>query len=64
MLIVLQLEQEMDLVLKRSNGFHSFKSEWKDKWCDAILKYGKKCKKKDIKAIIASLDANDDDGKN
>ena len=52
--IFLQLEQEMDLILKRSNGYYQFQSEWREKWSPAILQYMKKSKKKTTAAQIYS----------
>ena len=58
----LQLEQEMDLILKRSNGYYQFQSEWREKWSPAIIKYLRKCRKKELKTAASQLDSISDSG--
>ena len=58
----MQLEQEMDLILKRSGGYRSFQSEWKDKWAPAILQYSRHLKRKEIKDLLDSSEISSDEG--
>ena len=62
-MLSLQLEQEMDLILKSSNGYYQFQSEWREKWSPAIIKYLRKCRKKELKTAASQLDHISDSGK-
>ena len=54
----------MDLILKRSGGYKSFQSEWKDKWAPAIIQYGHQSKRKDLKEVLDMPSISSDDGYN
>ena len=56
------LKQEMDVILKRCNGYHTFESEWREKWVPAILQYSGTLNKKEIK-VLGAVPQEDDDGK-
>ena len=62
-MLSLQLEQELDLILKRSNGYYQFQSEWGKKWSPAIIKYVRKYRKKELKTAASQLDHISDSGK-
>lgn len=53
--VYLQLEQEFDLMLKKSDMHRSFSTDWKRVWVPAILKYYR-ILKKDVLAVVKELD--------
>lgn len=54
----------MELVLNKTSLLRTFSTDWKGKWAPAISNYCSRSKRKDIKEIIQSTNAdiNGDEG--
>ena len=45
----------MELVLSKQELYHSFFTDWTQKWIPAVINYSKTLKRKDIKNIVKNL---------
>ena len=54
-----QIVQEMEIILNKPDIYKSFTLEWKEKWVPAVITYGRKLKKKDIRTLLQKSDEID-----
>lgn len=50
------MENELELILKKSGLLRTFTSDWTQKWVPAILSYARKVKRKDVLKVIQDYD--------
>ena len=62
-LFVVQIEQELDLVLKKPGLYRSFSTDWKQTWVPAVLEYCQRLKRKDVAALLKNFSSCESPGK-
>ena len=51
----MQMDQELGLILGKSNAKHVFTMEWSTKYVPAIISYGEKLQKQSITSMISLM---------